>query len=802
MLFNYLKIAIRSLKRNKAFSAINIFGLAIGFACCMLIIAYIADELSYDRNAPNFKQIYRVGVKVDQNNGTADYPDVDVAVGPGIKNTYPEVLATTRLVPLRERYIKIGDKQFRERQIVACDSNFLQFFSIPLAEGDPRTALAGPGVVITRAFEKKYFGDSSALGKTLPVFGIKITGIIDKLPDNVHFHFDAFVYGNFQGTTWSNIGFYTYLLLAKGADPAKLAAKFPDLTERYVVPETVHDMGVSLAEARKEARDWHFYLMPLADIHLRSHTKYELEPPGDLQYIYIFGALALFILLLACVNFANLATVSSAERAREVGVRKVLGSVRTQLIGQFLVESAILAFLAMLAALTLVSFLIPLFNQLSGKQLDFSVFITPRAIGFMTGLALLVGMLAGLYPAFFLSSFRTTAVLKGGVGEATGRRLPLRKGLVVFQFMISTSFIIATVFVYQQLHYMQNKKLGYDSSQVVMLENTNELGKDQKAFKQQLLGDSRVISATISRDAPVDRAGATVDGSEVFAKDNAKGLGGGDIHAFFFHVDYDYLSTLGMKMVAGRYFSEGFSDDSSAVVINETAVHDLGWRDNEEALNKIILSSGQQQYKVIGVVKDFNYTSVKEKIAPLMMMLGHNNGGLMVKIRTADINGFIADTKRKWAAHDLQAPFSYYFLDSRFAALYTGEKRTGQLFTLMTIVAVSIACLGLIGLVAFSTRQRTREIGVRKVLGATVKEVIFLLSREFLWLVTLAFIIAVPVTWWAMHTWLNNFAYRIQLSWWVFLLAGAGAILIALAAVCTYTIKAALANPVKSLRSL
>jgi len=419
----------------------------------------------------------------------------------------------------------------------------------------------------------------------------------------------------------------------------------------------------------------------------------------------------------------------------------------------------------------------------------------------MTGLVLLVGILAGLYPAFFLSSFRTIAVLKGGVAESTGRQAPLRKGMVVFQFMISTSFIVSTVFVYQQLRYMQDKKLGYDSSQVLMIEDTYALRKDQLAFKQELLADSRVLSATISRDVPVDRVGTEVDGSEVYAKDRKNGPDAGEIHAFFFHVDYDYLSTLSMQLAAGRFFTPSFTTDSGvAVVINEAAVHDLGWTSNEAALDKIVVASGQQQYKVIGVVKDFNYTSVKQKIAPLMMMLGHNNGGLMVKIKTADVNGFIAEAKRKWAAHDLRTPFSYYFLDDRFAALYMGETKTGQLFTLMAIVAVIIACLGLIGLVAFSTQQRTKEIGVRKVLGASVNQVVVLLSREFLWLVGLAFIMSVPVTALAMHAWLNNFAYRISMAWWVFLLAGAAAIFIALVAISVHTIRAALANPVDSLR--
>src|SRR5579872_6791549 len=368
MILNYLKIAIRSLKKNRAFSAINIFGLAIGLSCCMLIMAYITHETSYDRQSPDADRIYRIGIHMNQNGGTADYPAVDGGVGPGVRSIYPEVVDVTRFLPADPGYVKVGDRVFKEKKIALCDSNFLRFFSIPLIAGDPKTALAGPGIVVTKELARKYFGDTPALGKSLPIFGqSKITGIIDRLPENMHFHFDAFVFGNFHSTTWSNIGFYTYLKLARNADPARLEAKFPDLVMKYIVPESVHDMGISLAEARKSASDWHFYLMPVTEIHLYSHSKYELEPNGDIQYIYIFGALALFILLLACLNFANLATASSAQRAREVGIRKVLGSLRSQLIGQFLAESVVLAFVSMLVALLAVSLLLPLFNELSGK---------------------------------------------------------------------------------------------------------------------------------------------------------------------------------------------------------------------------------------------------------------------------------------------------------------------------------------------------------------------------------------------------------------------------------------------------
>ena len=808
MIKNYFRIAARNLFKNKVFSFINIFGLAIGLSCCMLIAAFLFDELSYDKSGEHAKQIYRLGLQITQNGGQADYPNVDVAVGEGIKNTFPEVLASTRITGPRQTFVHYKDKQFKETKIVLCDSNFLQLFSIPLIEGDEKNALVAPNsIVITKAFAKKYFGDGPAVGNSLLFdrFPYKITGVIDKIPDNAHFHFDGFMSMTSSPyainlNTWSNIGYYTYLLLNKDADPKKLEAKFPPLITKYVAPEAQHDMGISLAEAQKSVNSWHFYLMPVTDIHLHSNTKYELEANGDVQYIYIFGALAIFILLLACVNFTNLSTASSAKRSREVGIRKVLGSVKNQLVFQFLVESVLLTFCAMVFALLFVYLLLPSFNQLSGKNISILFFINYKAIASAILLIIFVGLLAGIYPAFFLSSFNTISVLKGASSNTRAKKNGLRSGLVVFQFMVSTALIIATFVVYQQLHFMQNKKLGYDKEQVLVIQDTYGLDSNQNAFKQKLLTDSRIVSATISRDAPVGSEG-NLDGSQVYAKENKANENESEIHANFFHVDYDYISTLGMKIINGRYFSKDFGGDSSAVVINEAAVRDLGWKNNNEAINKTIIKSGQQEFHVIGVVKDFNYTSAKQKIAPVLMMLGRNYGGMMIKIKTADASGVIANVKNEWKSFNARTPFASYFLDDRFASLYNAEEKTGKIFTMFALIAVIIASLGLFGLVAFTTEQRKREIGIRKVLGASVNQVLVLLSKEFLFLICIAFIISIPVTWWAMHSWLNNFAYRINMSWWIFLASGIIAIAIALITLSFEAIKAAIANPVKSLRS-
>jgi putative ABC transport system permease protein len=767
----------------------------------MFIAAFVYNELSYDNYSTDAKNIYRLNLSATGNGDVAVYPNVDVAVGEGIKNAFPEVKASTRISPASD-FVKYDNKQFKEQHLAFADSNFLQMFSIPLIEGSNENALKEPNsIVISRSFANKYFGNGDALGKSLLIgtqnAAYKVTGIIDKVPDNSHFHFDAFLsLSTFHITksTWSNLGFYTYLLLNKNTDAKQLQSKFPQLVAKYVVPEIQHDMGVSLAEAQKSVNTFIFSLQPLTDIHLYSNTKFEMEPNGDIQYVYIFSALAVFILLLACVNFTNLSTARAIKRAREVGIRKVMGSVKNQLIFQFLSESVLFTFFSMLCAYVLIFLILPYFNQLANKNISFDFFLSYQSILAMLLVSFAAGLLAGIYPAFFLASFNTIKVLKGSSVQGSQRK-PLRSGLIVFQFFVSTALIIATIIVYQQLHYMQNKKLGYDKDQVLFLPDARLLGSNQTAFEQQLLQDNRVASASISRSVP---GGDIMDGTEIFPR-NENG-NGTEIHANISHVDYDYIKTLGIKILQGRYFSKDFSTDSSAIVINEAAVHELGWT-NENAVGKSIVRSGQQEFKVIGVVQDFNYTSVKQKIPPLMMMLGGNYGGLIVKINTTNVEGFLSDLKKQWSSFNPAGPLEYNFLDEKFATLYTSEQRTQQIFSSFAVLAIIIASLGLFGLSAFVIEQRTKEIGIRKVLGASVQNVLLLVSKEFLLLVTIAFFISIPVTWWAMHAWLEDFAYRINISAWVFAIAGIAVILIAFLTISFQAIKAAIANPVKSLRT-
>lgn len=801
MLKNYFKIALRNLRKNKIFSFINVFGLAIGLSCFMFIAAFVYNELSYDEYPADAKDIYRINLSATGNGNVAVYPNVDVAVGKGIKNAFPEVEAFTRLLPVSS-FIKYDGKHFKEEHIAFADSNFLQMFSIPLIEGNNVDALVKPNsIIISKTLENKYFGKDQAVGKTLIIgtsgTAYKVTGVFDKVPDNSHFHFDAFLSFTtlkIENETWSNLGFFTYLLLNKNADPKKLETKFPPLVANYVVPEIRHDMGVSLAEAQKSVNTFVFSLQPLTDIHLKSNTEYELEANGDIKYVYIFSALAIFILLLACVNFTNLSTAIATKRVREVGIRKVMGSIKKQLIFQFLTESVLLTFFAMLCALILMFLLMPYFNQLTNKNISFGFFIDTQWIFAMFLLSLFVGIVAGIYPAFFLSAFNPIKNLKGSTTTQRSNKNFLRSGLIVFQFFISTTLVIATIIVYQQLHYMQNKKLGYDKEQVLFIPDAGLLGNDQDTFKQKVLLDNRVISASISWTVPA----GIFDGTEIYPKNNSSN--GTTIHANIYHVDYDYLSTLGINILYGRDFSKNFPSDSAGVIINEAAVSKLGW-EGTDPIGKFIIRSGQQQFKILGVVEDFHYASVKQDIAPLMILLGNNYGGLILKIKTKDISEFLTDLKKKWDAFHPRGPLSFNFLDDKFAALYENEQRTQQIFSLFTLIAISIASLGLFGLSAFVIEQRTKEIGIRKVLGASVTEITFMLSKEFTRWVLIGNIIAWPVAYYFLNKWLEDFAYRTDIGVWAFILSGIIAFLIALLTVSYQSIKAAVANPINSLRS-
>ncbi|MFC5410249.1 ABC transporter permease [Larkinella bovis] len=807
MLRNYVKIAWRNLMKNKLFSFINIFGLAVGLTCCLLIAAFVVDELSYDRYPAKSAQMYRVGLHLTTNGAITDFPNVDVAVGQGIKNAFPEVESSTRLFRWSQAFIRYKETLIKEKSIALVDSNFLEIFSIPFLEGDAKTALKEPNsVVITKEFADRYFGNEPAFGKTLR-FGRgeesrKVTGVIAGVPKNTHFHFNVFLSTadskHAQGQTWSNVGCFTYLVLKKGADPQKLEAKLPQLVAEHVVPEVQRDMGISLAEARKSVDTFRFFLQPLTDIHLHSATKYELEPNGNINYVYIFSVLAVFILLLAIVNFTNLATAGAAKRSKEIGIRKVMGSIKAQLMGQFLLESVLISFLALLLSVGFMALLLPFFNELAGKQIELATLLNAQSLSGFLIFGVFVGVLAGIYPAFFLAFYRITAVLKGGSVLQTSRRGGLRSGLVVFQFAISGALIIATIVSYQQLKFMQNKTQGFDKEQVLVIHDTYLLGTNETAFKDQLRQDNRVVQASLSRSVPLGNE--NMEGTQIYGKDPVKKENTNEIQATVYRIDDSYLPTLGIQLRQGRNFSREFSTDSAAVIINEAVVRDLGWGQSNP-IGKTIVRSGRHEFTVIGVVKDFHYASARQKIAPLMMILGGNSGAIQVKVKADDVATVVSAFKAKWEALNPPAPFTYTFLDDRFATLYEAEQKTGRLFTVFAGISIVIACLGLFGLVTFTAEQRTKEIGVRKVMGATSSSIVMLLSKDFLKLVFMAVLIAFPVAGWTMNRWLEDFAYRIEIAWWVYALAALLAVGIALLTVSFQSVKASLMNPVKSLKS-
>jgi putative ABC transport system permease protein len=808
MFKNYLKIAARNLLKHKAYSLINVLGLAIGMACCILILLYVRHELSYDRHHENAERIYRVAADVKF--GGNDY---QIAVSPSpmaeaLARDFPEVVNAARFRNYGTFLIKKeGAQNFKEERVVYADNAIFEIFTIPLLAGD--AALTAPNaVVISKSTAKKYFGNAEAVGQSLILNNTdtyKITGVFADMPDNSHFHFDFIVslliLDESRNNLWVSNTFATYILLKEGADPAALEAKFPAMLEKYMGPQVLQSLGTSLEEFYKSGNHWRYYLQPLPDIHLHSELGAEFEPNGSIRYVYIFSAIAVFILLIACINFMNLATARSANRAREVGIRKVVGSYQRQLVGQFLAEAVFLSALAMALALVLVELVLPAFNNLAEKQLQTFYLGNWPLLAALIGITLTVGIVAGSYPAFVLSAFKPVSVLKGNL-RAGAKSSRLRSALVVFQFAASVILIVGTLIVKNQLHYIQNKNLGFNKEQVIVLHDAQALGEKLDAFKTEVTRNPNVVSGTVSGFLPVasDRLIAG------FWPEGERSSGQNAVSMQYWEVDNGYVQTMGMEILSGRDFSESFGADSSAIILNEKAIKMFGF---DDPIGKKIYTYGFTPgrgldrvipYTVIGVIKDFHFSSLRENIGALGLRLGRNRAFISFRIKVEDVAALIAFLQNKWKEFAPDQPFAYSFLDQRFASMYRAEQRVGGIFSAFAGLAIFTACLGLFGLASFTAEQRTKEIGIRRVLGATVSNVTLLLSKDFVKLVLVANVIAWPVAWYAMNEWLKDFAYRIEIGWWVFALAGGLALLIALLTVSTQAIKAALANPVDSLR--
>jgi putative ABC transport system permease protein len=805
MFKSYFRIAIRNLWRNKVFSAINIFGLALGIATCLLIMLFVQHELSYDRYNVKADRIFRVVFRGTMEGGEIKEANVMPPVAQTLKKDYPEVLEATRIRSYGTPRVSYGTKTFKEDAIAFVDSNFFQVFTLPLVQGDARTALLQPNaVVISRSVAQKYFGTQDPIGKVLEFkdnhAALKVTGVIDKVPANSHFQFGLFAsmstLPEARDPSWMTSNFYTYLVLPEGYDYKKLEASLPRVVEKYMGPQLLKAMGVTLAQFNQKGNKIGLFLQPLTDIHLHSDLTGDMQPYGDIRYIYIFGAVAIFMLLIACINFMNLSTAGASKRAREVGIRKVMGSVKGQLIRQFLLESLLLTALALVLALILAYWALPLFNDLAGQNLTLGLRSNPWVIPALIVFGLFTGILAGSYPAFYLSSFNPITVLKGKF--AAGRKsIGLRSGLVVFQFFISISLIVCTSVVYKQLSYIRHKDLGYDKDQVLVVQETYWLGNNQDVFRQQLLQDPRVVSVTASGYLPAGPSNG--NNFMAYPDTQADQL----IKALRYEVDNQYIPTLGMQVIAGRNFSNAFGTDSTGVIVNETAARAFGW--GEKALGRRMTHTEndgtKSTYHVIGIVKDFHFKSLHELITPLVMTMSTDHGTMIVKMKTSDIAGLLTTMKKKWTDLKAEAPFSYSFLDDRFEAIYSSEQNIGRILGIFAGLTILVACLGLFGLAIFTAEQRTKEIGIRKVLGASLTGIVSLLSRDFLKLVFIAFLIAAPVAWFVMNSWLQGFPYRIGIGAWLFVWAAFLALLITLITISFQAIKAAVANPVKALRS-
>ncbi len=805
MFRNYLKTAIRNLSRNKGFTAINIFGLALGMATCLLITLFVQNELSYDRYNKKANQIVRVTFKGVMESGVIKEANVMPPLAAAFKKDFPEVLEATRIRANGTHKATVGLKSFKNESLAFVDSNFFRVFTLPLIKGSEATALVKPfTVVISAEGAKRYFGNENPIGKVLVMpddnASLTVTGVFDKIPETSHFHFDLLAsmasMPEAREQSWMISSYYTYLLLPEGYNYKQLEAKLPQEVDRYIGPQLEKGMGTTLAEFRKKGNSLGFNLQPITDIHLKSDLTGDMEPYGNIQYVYIFSAVAVFMLLIACINFMNLSTAGASKRAREVGIRKVMGSLKAQLVKQFLLESLLLTAIAMVIALAMVYWALPFLNNLAGKNLTLNLFSNPWVLPGLLTFGVVTGFLAGSYPAFFLSSFNPIAVLKGKFN--TGKKtVSLRSGLVVFQFFISVGLIIGTLVVYNQLRYIHNINLGYDKNQVVVIENTWALGKNGEVLKQQLLQDPRVVNVTSSGYLP---AGSSYGNNFFVYPDNqTKDIA----QTLRYEVDYNYIPTLGMKMAAGRNFSKGYGADSAAVIINETAARAFGWKNNFEqhTLSHVDNDGKKYVYHVIGVVKDFNFRSLHQLITPLVMTMTPGFGETIVKINTADVPGVLASMKSKWGMFKTEQPFTYSFLDDRYNNTYKAEQNIGAILGIFAGLTIFVACLGLFGLATFTAEQRTKEIGIRKVLGADVKGLVSLLSKDFLKLVLIAFAIASPAAWYVMHWWLQGFAYRINISWLIFAAAGTAVVIITLITVSYQSIKAALMNPVKSLKT-
>jgi putative ABC transport system permease protein len=816
MIRNYFKTMFRNLLKRKAFTVINLLGLSTGMAVCLLLALYIENELGWDNFNQNNGQIYRLQLERKYTSRTNLRGLLPQSIGQAIVKEFPEVLQSVRVMDIARgsTEVNIGDKVFQEEEdeMLAVDSNFFHVFAGDFVKGNKADALLYPStVVLTQSVAKRLFGsDENAFGNTLQVGNRKyqVKGICKDWPAKTHLRFNMLVsMATFDGMNkpdYYDLSTYNYVLLNKNASAKTLEAKLPLIVEKYVAPTIQQGFGETYQQFIAEGNGYRYYLQPVEELHLHSNVMDEMRPAGDINAVYLFTAIAGFILFLACINFINLSTTVSLERARELGIRKTFGSQKASLVWQFLLESVFFGIISMVLAAVIAWLCLPVLNNIAGEQLSFSVFLSPPAILVVLGIAVLTGVVAGIYPAMVLSSFRPILVLKGRL-KSGGHGMALRNALVVFQFAVSVILIICAWVVNSQMQYMLGGKLGFNQDNVVDIRQAYFVRDDNngKPFIDKLRTIAGVEDITQCSLVPGENENNIANCAMQVAGTNVQRT------QKTIFTDDRYASVLGLKVVQGRYLSKQFATDSFAMVLNEAAVKDFGLKtpigahitstepnfNNPDGTTVI--------YTVVGVVKDYHFESLHKQISPLVITNSNRFrwGTLAVKVKGENFKASLDAILSTWKSFVPKHDIKFDFLDRALAMQYNAEIAVQRLFTVFSLLAIFIACIGLLGLAAYAAAQRTREIGIRKVLGATTGTIVMILSKDFLRLVVISSLVALPLAWLAMHQWLQGFAYRVDMQWWIFLAASAAAVLVALATISYQAIKAALANPVKALRS-
>ncbi len=799
MIKNYFKTAFRNILRNKLFTFLNILGLSLGLATAILILFWVQDELSFDKYHNKAENIYRVTGNFELNGVNTTVATCCAPMAATLLQDYPDVLDACRMRQIGSRMITIDEQNFRVEELTYADSSFFSIFNIPILKGDPKNLLNHPNyIMLNKTTANRFYGNEDPIGKTLRVGeqSYMVSGIFNDIPVNTHFKFEALLSmpsleDSFQ-PIWLSNNFHTYIRLHPKTDADKLEAQIQEMVDKYMGPDMEKYIGKTLEEFLGDGSAA-YKLQKVTDIHLKSDLMAELEVNSDISNVYIFSFIALFILVIACINFMNMSTARSEGRSREVGIRKVAGAVKSQIIFQYLLESFVITVLSYFLAMILVEIYLPSFNDLSGKNISIDYF-NPQNLLILLGIIVSTSLISGSYPSFYLSSFQPIETLKGTFksGKSSGR---LRNILVVVQFFTTIILISSSIFVYAQLTFIQNKKLGYEKEQLICLHNINTLGNQANTLKQELLNHPEILNGSVSSYLPVP---SSSNNSVAFPDGDENNL------ASMYHwvVDEDYVKTFEMKIKEGRDFSVEFGADSLSILVNEACLRQFGWESGQgHFIRKHIDNIGTTaDFKVVGVIEDFHFESLKSTISPMLMELSNRGYYLTLRFNANNAKDIVQLLENKWKEYAPNYPFEYSFVNERFNDIYFQEQRMVRIMRNFTILAILIASLGLFGLAAFIAEKRTKEIGIRKVNGASLFNIFMLFTKDIAILILIAFILAVPITWYTMDKWLNNFTYRIDINWLVFFGAGGLSFFIAVLTISYQAYMASARNPIDSLK--